>query len=362
VRREDAGDWLIQKSEDLAEAMTTVPSWGGELGEDEEPGAVLRVLYGQPPGFSSLRCIGSYFRVLLFLSALSAAEVLYVSLALSAELRSFTDDLQRTVSVRALPTRVISLAPSVTEMLFAIGLDREIIAVTPFCDYPPAAVQRPKIGYANPGLESIVAFDPDLVIAPAEFLRSDLLGKLEQLKIPTLVLSAQSLEDIEKHLQLFGRVFNRSSEADAVIRAMQQRIETAISRARQSRPVRVLYVLNSQPLITVGPGSYIHELLERAGAVNIAASATAPYPRIGMDTVLKGDPEILLFPVGKTETVPAADREAWKRWTDITAVRTGRLHVIPSDVINRPGPRIVDALDALVAIFHPSPDQPAVSP
>jgi iron complex transport system substrate-binding protein len=293
---------------------------------------------------------------------LSAAGLFSVFLTAAAELRSFTDDLQRTVSVQALPTRVISLAPSVTEMLFAIGLDREIVAVTPFCDYPPAAVQRPKIGYANPSLEPIVAFDPDLVIAPAEFLHSDLLGKLEQLKIPTLVLSARSLQDIEKHLRLFGRVFNRSTQADAVIHAMQERIETAAARVQQSRPVRVLYVLNSQPLITVGPGSYIHELIERAGAVNIAASASTAYPRIGMDTVLMGDPEILLFPVGKTETVPEADREAWKRWTDITAVRTGRLHVIPSDVINRPGPRIVEALDALVAIFHPSPGQPAAPP
>ena len=280
----------------------------------------------------------------------------------AGELRSFTDDLQRTVLIPALPTRVISLAPSVTEMLFAIGLDREIVAVTPFCDYPSAALQRPKIGYANPSLEPIVALEPDLVIAPAEFLRADLLGKLEQLKIPTLVLGARSLEDIERHLQLFGSVFKRTPEAEAVIHAMRRRLETAEARARLSRPVRVLYVLNSQPLITVGPGSYIHELIERAGAVNIAASAAMPYPRIGMDTVLKGDPEILVFPVGKTETVPVADREAWKRWTDITAVRTGRLHVIPSDVMNRPGPRIVDALEALVVMFHPTSGQAAAPP
>jgi iron complex transport system substrate-binding protein len=238
-------------------------------------------------------------------------------------------------------------------MLFAIGLDREIAAVTPFCDYPPAAARRPKIGYATPSLEQIVALDPDLVIAPAEFLQSDLLGKLEQLKIPTLVLSARSLPDIEKHLRLFGLVFNRLSQAHKVIDAMRQRMEAASARVRELPPVRVLYVLNSQPLITVGPGSYIHELLERAGAVNIAASVANPYPRIGMDTVLAGDPEILLFPAGKTETVPAADREAWKRWADITAVRTGRLYTISSDLMNRPGPRIAEALEQLIAVFHP---------
>lgn len=281
---------------------------------------------------------------------------------LAAESRSFTDDLQRTVLVPAVPSRVISLAPSVTEMLFAIGLDREIVAVTPFCDYPPAAARRPKVGYANPSLEQIVAFDPDLVIAPTEFLRSDLLGKLEQFRIPTLVLSARSLPDIERHLRFFGLVFNRLSQADTVIDSMRQRMEAATARVRGLRPVRVLYVLNSQPLITVGPGSYIHELLQRAGAVNIAASAPTPYPRIGMDTVLVGDPEILLFPVGKTETVPAADREAWRRWADITAVRTGRLHTIPSDVINRPGPRIAEALEELIAVFHPTSDQSRPSP
>ncbi|HEX2055857.1 MAG TPA: cobalamin-binding protein [Nitrospiraceae bacterium] len=287
---------------------------------------------------------------------------LFLTAADAIEQRSFTDDLQRTVSVPTVPARVISLAPSVTEMLFAIGLDREIVAVTPFCDYPPAARQRPKVGYANPSLETIVSLDPDLVIAPVEFLRSDLLTKLEQLNIPTLVLGARSLDDIEKHLRLFGRLFDRSTQAEAVIQTMRGRMETAAARAKRSPPVRVLYVLNSQPLITVGPGSYIHDLIERAGAVNIAASASVAYPRIGMDTVLKGDPEILLFPVGNTETVPAADREAWKRWTDITAVRAGRLHIIPSDVINRPGPRIVDALDALVAIFHPSPERPPATP
>ena len=309
-----------------------------------------------------MRPIGSYSRPVPFPLLLVATLLLGVPLTQAAELRSFTDDLERTVLVQALPARVISLAPSITEMLFAIGLDREIIAVTPFCDYPPAALQRSKIAYANPSLEAIVALDPDLVIAPAEFLRSDLLSKLEQFKIPALVVSARSLQDIERHLDLLGRVFNRTAQADAVIRATRQRLDEAAARAKQFPPVRVLYVLNSQPLITVGPGSYIHELIERAGAVNIAASASTPYPRIGMDTVLQGDPEILLFPVGKTETVPLADREAWRRWTDITAVRAGRLHVIPSDVINRPGPRIVEALDALVAIFHPSPERPAALP
>jgi iron complex transport system substrate-binding protein len=304
-----------------------------------------------------LRRIGLFLYLCILPLVPAAHGLVWVPPTAATESRSFTDDLTRTVLVPATPSRVISLAPSITEMLFAIGLDREIVAVTPFCDFPAAAAGRPQIGYANPSLEQIVALNPDLVIAPADFLHPTLLGKLEQLRIPTLVLSARSLKDIEQHLRLFGLVFNRPSQAEGVVNAMRQRMEAANARVRKLRPVRVLYVLNSRPLITVGPGSYIHELLERARAVNIAASAGTAYPRIGMDTVVAGDPEILLFPAGKTETVPVADREAWKRWTDMTAVRTGRLHTVSSDVINRPGPRIVEALEELISIVHPAADQ-----
>ena len=306
--------------------------------------------------------LSSVVRSSLLLVILAAHGCPGVPPTLAVDARSFTDDLQRTVQVPAVPARVISLAPSVTEMLFAIGLDREIVAVTPFCDYPPEAARRPKVGYAQPSLEQIVALDPDMVIAPAEFLRSDLLGKLEQLNISALVLSARSLRDIERHLLLLGLVFKRSEQAGRVINAMRHRTEVAANRAGEFRPVRVLYVLNSRPLITIGPGSYIHELIELAGGINSAASAGTAYPRIDMETVLRSDPEVLLFPVGTTETVPAADRDAWKGWTDITAVRTGRLHTISSDIINRPGPRIVEALEAMVRIFHPDSDDPRTSP
>ncbi|MEX5217934.1 MAG: helical backbone metal receptor [Nitrospira sp.] len=301
-----------------------------------------------------------YFCLLPLMTA--AQGVVWVSLTTAAEPRSFIDDLTRTVLVPGDPSRVISLAPSVTEMLFAIGLDREIVAVTSFCDYPAAVAGRPTIGYASPSLEQVVALDPDLVIAPADFLNPDLLRKLDQFKIPTLVLSARSLKDIEQHLRLLGLVFNRPSQAEGVIDAMRRRMEAARERVRQLRPVRVLYVLNTRPLITVGPGSYIHELLEQAGGVNIAATAGTAYPRIGMETVVVGDPEVVLFPVGKTETVPVADRDAWRQWTDITAVRTGRLRTVSSDTINRPGPRIVEALEELISAVHPPSDQPRPSP
>jgi len=267
--------------------------------------------------------------------------------------RTFVDDLGRKVYLAKPPARVVSLAPSVTESLFAIGLDQEIVGVTEYCDYPPEARTKPKVGYANPNLESIVALKPDLVLAPREFIRADILAKLEQLKIPIFIMEAEAIEDIPSHIQMLGRMFDRSPVADRVATDIRQQISGIRSKVKPLARLRLLYVLNSQPLITVGPGSFIHHLIELAGGTNVAAQATVPYPRLNMEVVLKEDPEVLLFPVGAAEGVSESEQQHWRRWTMLTAVKQGRLHTIPSDILNRPGPRIVQGLETLAKILHP---------
>jgi iron complex transport system substrate-binding protein len=258
--------------------------------------------------------------------------LLLCGIATAAEPLTIRDDLNRAIQFVKVPTRIVSLAPSITEMLFALGLDRDIIAVTQFCDYPPQALAKQKVGYSNPSIEAIVALNPDLIIAPREFLRADLLGKIEQLQIPLVVLSANSVADIATHLSKLGAIFGRAAQADATIRDLQQRIES-VRRVTAGRPaVRVLYVLNSHPLITVGPGSFLHELIGLAGGSNVAASTAVPYPRLNMEIALREDPDVLLF---------------------LSAVKHGRLRHVPSDLLNRPGPRIGDGLEALARAIHP---------
>src|SRR5690242_4413042 len=130
--------------------------------------------------------------------------------------RTFVDDAGRKLYIAKPPTRVISLAPSITEMLFALGLDGQIIAVTEFCNYPAAALSKPKIGYARPNLESSVALRPDLIVAPQEFVRADTLAKLDELKIPVFMLEAKTVEDIMLQIQSLGKIFNRTSVSDTV--------------------------------------------------------------------------------------------------------------------------------------------------
>jgi iron complex transport system substrate-binding protein len=267
--------------------------------------------------------------------------------------RTFIDDAGRKLYVAKAPNRVVSLAPSITEMLFALGLDEQVVGVTEFCDFPAAATAKPKIGYANPNLESLLALRPDMVVAPREFSRANVLAKLDELKVPVFLIEAASLEHIFSHIHQLGRIFDRSSAAHAMTLAMRQRM-AEISRLVDPLPRRrVLYVLNSRPLITVGPGSYIHQMIGLAGGINIASDASAPYPRLEMETVLKANPEVIMFPMGSVETVPRSEQQEWRRWTALSAVQQNRLHEVSANALNRPGPRVMEGLEQLARVIHP---------
>ncbi len=272
--------------------------------------------------------------------------------------RTFVDDLDRKLYLAKPPTRIVSLAPSITEMLFAIGLDHEIVGVTDFCNYPPAALTKPKVAYSQPNLEALVALQPQLVLAPQSFLRADLLNKLDQLKIPTFIMESHTVEGIFSHMQVLGRMLGQSMKANEQAARLRRQVADLTQRLEGRPRPTILYVLNSNPLMTVGPGSYIHHLFELAGARNAAERAAVPYPRLTMEEVLTQNPEILLFPVGEHEGIAQADQDAWKRWDSLRAVQQDRFVQIDSDVLNRPRARAVDALKLLARLPHPAPSMP----
>jgi iron complex transport system substrate-binding protein len=267
--------------------------------------------------------------------------------------RSFVDDAGHRIYLAKPPARIVSLAPSITEMLFVLGLDDQIVGVTEFCDYPAAAKSKAKVGYAHPSVEALVALQPEMVLAPKDFLRPDLQTKLEQLKIPVFVLDARTLEDIPLQIHTLGKMFEKTSAANEVTQVMRQRIAEIRRKTETLTAKRVLYILNSQPLITVGPGSFIHQMIGLVGGVNIAAQAGMAYPRLSMETVLKEDPEVLIFPSGEVETVPRSEQQQWRRWGSLSAVKQQRFHEVSSNLLNRPGPRIVEGLEQLANAIHP---------
>jgi iron complex transport system substrate-binding protein len=267
--------------------------------------------------------------------------------------RAFVDDAGRRIYLAKPPARVVSLAPSATEMLFSLGLDDQIVGVTEFCDYPAAARSKAKVGYANPSAEALVALQPELVLAPKDFLRPDLQAKLEQLKIPLFVLDAKTLEDIPLQIHTLGTMFEKTSAAHEVTQRMRQQMADLKVKVETVRAKRVLYVLNNQPLITVGPGSFIHQMIGLAGGVNIAAQTGTAYPRLSMEAVFKEDPEVLIFPSGDVETVSRGEQQQWRRWESLSAVKHQRFHEVPSSLLNRPGPRVVEGVEQLARAIHP---------
>ena len=393
----------------------SLEGWG--TGEDEEAGAILRVLF-RPWGFfisialkrgssgvlASLR--GSTYRSVRLASSLAAAlcgspferdswrhwviglcaclllldmgvvsahdsevsimkrrqQGILTGMPFMAHVssRSFVDDTGRKLYMAKPPVRIVSLAPSITEMLFAMGAGGQVAGVTQFCDFPPEALRKPKVGYANPSLEALVELQPDLILAPREFLKPDLIASLDNLKIPIFILADQTIEDIFSHIQTIGQMVEHQMEAAALGMDLRKQIAAVKERAQGQPTARVLYVLNSQPLITVGPGSFIDQLIGFAGGVNVAAKSGTPYPRLSMETVLLEDPEVLIFPVGQAEGISESEQQSWQQWSGLSAIKQGRVHRIPADLLNRPGPRIGQGLERLAAMLHPSLSGPAL--
>jgi iron complex transport system substrate-binding protein len=267
--------------------------------------------------------------------------------------RTFIDDLGRKVYIAKPPRRIVSVAPSVTEMLFAVGLDTEVVGVTTFCDYPPQATHKAKIGSSTPNLEAILGVKPDLIIGNQDFIRPDALAKLEQLGIPVFLLIPKKVEDILGHITTIGRLVGHEKEARVVVQGLRDRLKEIGRRLASARPVRVLYVINTDPLISVGPASYIHQMLELAGGDNIVGRTMTPYPKVSLEEVLRRAPEAIIFPVGTTEGIPDIEQQRWRKWTSLPAVTGNRLYQVKAELVNRPGPRVVDGVEVLARLLHP---------
>lgn len=267
--------------------------------------------------------------------------------------RTFVDDLGRKVYLAKPPRRIVSVAPSVTEMLFAVGLDAEVVGVTTFCDYPPEATHKAKIGSSTPNLEAILGVKPDLIIGNQDFIRPDVLSKLEQLGIPVFLLTPKKVEDILGHITTIGRLVGHEKEARVVVQSLRDRVKEISRRMATARPVRVFYVISMDPLISVGSASFIHQMLELAGGENIVGRTAAAYPKVSLEEVLRRAPEAIIFPVGTSEGIPEAEQQRWRKWPSLPAVVGNRLYQVKSELVNRPGPRVIDGVEVLAHLLHP---------
>jgi iron complex transport system substrate-binding protein len=267
---------------------------------------------------------------------------------------TFTDEMDRKVEVKGPPQRIVSVAPSVTEALFALGLGDRVVGVSSYCEFPPEALKKEKVGgYINPSLEKIVALRPDLVIGIAEGDLKTFVDKLASLKIPVYITNPRNVSAVLTSIQNIGKVTFSSRAAEKITQMMKARIQAVEARV-QGRPLpRVLPVLNFDPLMSAGRGTFVDDLIRLAGGRNVAEKAKGKYPRLSVEEVFAQDPEVIILGSMKSQDAMTEGRQWWEQWKTLSAVRQGRIYVLDADPIYRPSPRIVDGLEEVAKAIHP---------
>jgi iron complex transport system substrate-binding protein len=271
--------------------------------------------------------------------------------AAAVQAATFVDMVGRRVELQQPPRRIVPLAPSLTEILFALGAGDDVVGVTDYADHPPKARAKPSVGGGvDPNMEAIVGLQPDLVLASADTNRWDTLVRLERLKIPVFGVKPMGVEGVLASIAKVGEVVGRAPQAEKLIAEMRRRMAAVSERVSTLPRPTVLYVVWIDPLIVAGRETVIDDLIRIAGGANIVQAPG--FPRYGLEQVVIHPPDliVLAFDRGGLQ-----DRQVLLRlpvWREIRTVRDGAVRVIDAGMVNRPGPRIAEAVEVLARVFH----------
>jgi iron complex transport system substrate-binding protein len=250
-------------------------------------------------------------------------------------------------------SRIVSLAPSTTEALFAIGAGDRVVGRSRFCDFPPQATALPIVGGVEPDLEAILDLQPDLVVGVYGLTSARLAEKLAERSIATWFSHADSLAEVEQLLEGLGRRTGHETEATQLCTALAARaqaIERAVAAELRSR---ALLVVSLSPVVVAGPTTFADELIRRAGGQNVV-SERGGWPRLGMEEIVAIDPDVILDATAAPSDGASRIAPSAPGWNSVRAVREGRVIPIRDDRVLRPGPRVVDGLAVLARALHPS--------
>lgn len=245
--------------------------------------------------------------------------------------------------------QVVSLVPSVTETIYALGAEDYLVGVTTFCDYPKAAQAKPKVGdFSNPSLERIIALKPELVFATLPE-QKPVVERLRELGVKVFISQPASIDDVLSEIKIIGAVLGREPRADSVIAAMKVRLDSVSMIVGSDTPA-VYVEISASPLMGVGKGSFLNDVIHRAGGRNIFSDIDQAYPIISAEQVLRRDPDVIviLHPL-------AGKRDVARRmgWSKIEAVKNGRVYDdLSEDLLLRPGPRVVEGIFELALRLH----------
>jgi iron complex transport system substrate-binding protein len=296
-------------------------------------------------------CVGLFLAAILVANSRLAQAVIAPQTA--GSFRTVNDDTGRTIRVATPVRRIVSLSPSMTEIVYALGLQDQLVGDTDFCDYPPDAAKKHKVGgVINPSLEEIVSLKPDLVLVTSSN-RWETVHALERLGIPSYAAEPRTLAEIRALVRHLAVVLGKPEAGDALDSELQQKTDRLQQKLQNVSSARVLFVVWTDPLISIGKNTFISDALTYAGAVSVVDSAQ-DWPRVSLEEVAHLQPEILIFASDRPETI-ARDVEALALrpdWNSLDAIKHRRF-VVVSEAVNRPAPRFFSAVEQLARQLHP---------
>ncbi len=270
----------------------------------------------------------------------------------------FTDDLGREVSLEEAPSRIVSISPACTEILFGLGLGDKVVGVTEYCDYPEEALEKEKIGtFTTPNLEAIVALKPDLVLA-AGGVQAEMLDRIEELGLTVYAVNPTTFDETLATILEVGEITGAVEKAEEIVTDMNQRAAEVARRVNEmekegkKRPRAFFEIYYENNVWTAGKGSIISDLIRQAGGENVGDMQSGDYYEFSVEELLSQNPQVYLVGSGSmSDPGDIASRPGWDR---MEAVRDGRVYVIEENLLYRTGPRLIDGLEAIHAALYPS--------
>lgn len=265
------------------------------------------------------------------------------------------DDEGRNVSVKPGVMKVISLAPSDTEILYALGLGDKVVAVDNNTNYPAEAANKTKVsGYKWLNKEAILGLKPDIVFAAA--INDDVIGQLEELGLTVIVLAPKDVPGIFQDIRLVGKVMGIKDKADTLASQLEARVKAITDKSQAAGVTKQKVYLELDSFMgyyTYGPGTFGDELITLSGGTNIAHTQSTQYPMLVDEFIIASDPHIIIYQLGPWTTTTPQGIKGRTGWGNVTAIKNDRLYGVDGDLISRPGPRVVDGLEAMAKAIHP---------
>ncbi len=267
---------------------------------------------------------------------------------------TFQDALGREVSLAKEPVRIVALAPNLTEILYYLGLGDRVAGVADHSSYPPEAQGKSRVGpYVNVCVEKIIGLSPDLVIGTKDGNSRSDVELLEQAGIPVFIVNPRSVQEVIDTVASIGQVCGITVKAATLAAGLQRRFEAVRSAIQYRGKPLVFLQINIVPVMTVNRTTLHDDVIRLAGGVNMASDDPVTYPRISVEEVIRRGPDVIIISSMERGARFDEARKAWMQWPSIPAVKNNRVHVIDSDLIDRPSPRIIDGLEALARMIHP---------